>query len=221
LGVYGDGQFDPKVGYPYCALVYNCAQLWAMYCLLVFYHNFHKQLKPYRPFPKFLAIKLVVFLSFWQSVVIAGAVSDKIIRAPVDSLYTDAEVSEGLQDLIICIEMFLAAWLHIFAFSHQDYKRDGAEKLTICGMIKTIFDVKDVAVDLKYHAKAHANAIKRIKAEHSKGDRSETEMSSPEPSESAAAGYTTLVAANSQDGASSSTAATPRDEGTVLGSANV
>jgi len=160
--LYCDGTFSVYCGFPYIALIVNGAQLWAMYCLVCFYHNYHKELSPYRPFPKFLSIKLVVFFAFWQSIIIAGAVSDKLIAAPAESLYTTQDVSTGLQDLIICVEMFIAAWFHIYAFSYQDYKRRDAEKLTFCGMVVTVFDVKDVAGDLKHHAKVHAKAVKRL-----------------------------------------------------------
>jgi len=155
---------------------HSCGPCTAWY---VFYHTYVRELRPYRPFPKFCAIKAVVFFAFWQSVLIAGAVSDNIIAQPAETLYTPGEISDGLQDLIIAIEMFIAAWFHLYAFSHQDYKQDGAEKLSVCKMIHTIFDIKDVAADLKVHAKVHAKihqkVIGKIKGD-SKPDRSETEM---------------------------------------------
>lgn len=40
----------------------------AMYCLVQFYIQLKEDLGPYSPFLKILAIKLVIFLSFWQEV---------------------------------------------------------------------------------------------------------------------------------------------------------
>lgn len=39
-----------------------------MYCLIQFYHQVNKDIKEHHPFIKILSIKLVIFLSFWQSV---------------------------------------------------------------------------------------------------------------------------------------------------------
>ena len=40
----------------------------AMYCLIQFYIQIKDDISQYSPFMKILSIKLVIFLSFWQSV---------------------------------------------------------------------------------------------------------------------------------------------------------
>lgn len=52
----------------------NASVGYAFYCLGLFYILLHTPLEPYNPVPKFLCIKAVLFLSFWQGVVIAGLV---------------------------------------------------------------------------------------------------------------------------------------------------
>ena len=44
----------------------------AMYCLIEFYRNLKDHLASHRPFLKLLCIKLVIFLSFWQTVSYRG-----------------------------------------------------------------------------------------------------------------------------------------------------
>jgi Organic solute transporter Ostalpha len=130
----------------------------------MFYHAFKEELAPIRPLAKFLCIKAVVFLTFWQGLalnilVAVGAIKARHAGAWYNCLwhsdagcswaqsvcvcvcvhvhmtviglaravhcmqvneqfttYTAADVAEGLQDFLICIEMFLAALAHAYAF---------------------------------------------------------------------------------------------------------
>lgn len=72
VDLYGEGEWkNPKVAYIYFLIILNVSQFWAMYCLVLFYHEFKTDLKPLRPLGKFLVVKAVVFFSFWQSILIS------------------------------------------------------------------------------------------------------------------------------------------------------
>ena len=53
-------------GYLYITMVYNISISLALYALFLFYFATKDLLRPYDPVLKFLAIKSIIFLSFWQ-----------------------------------------------------------------------------------------------------------------------------------------------------------
>jgi hypothetical protein len=88
----------------------------------MFYHELTEELQPLSPFPKFMAVKAVVFFSFWQSMVISGLSFANVIKPSLD--FTQAEVANGIQDFMICFEMVLAALSHRWLFSYRDFYRE-------------------------------------------------------------------------------------------------
>ena len=120
LGVYNEGSFHFDSGYIYVSFVMNCSITYAAYCLVQFYLAFKKQLTPYGPVPKFLCIKAILFLSFWQSVVLAALSKLNIIHEY--GRYTAADVKTGINNLLLCLEMVLIAWAHRYAFPYKEFK---------------------------------------------------------------------------------------------------
>ena len=44
LGIYGNGQYtNVKVAYPWITLILNCSQMWALYCLVMFFRAVRRQ----------------------------------------------------------------------------------------------------------------------------------------------------------------------------------
>lgn len=60
------GDFSPYGGWLYISFVVNLSVCYAFYCLGMFYFVLKTPLAPFDPVPKFLCIKAVLFLSFWQ-----------------------------------------------------------------------------------------------------------------------------------------------------------
>lgn len=95
-----------------------------MYCLIQFYVQLRntEELAPNQPFLKILAIKLVIFLSFWQSVSISvGTSTLQVIRPNEVIAYPDLKV--GIPSLLLCVEMAMFAILHLWAFPYHPYAR--------------------------------------------------------------------------------------------------
>jgi len=72
------------------------------------------------------------------------------------------ELGIGLQDFLICIEMFIAAIAHIYAFSHEDFKLAEKPNLTIFQKVKAVFDVDDVRSDMYGHMKDVGTGVAKI-----------------------------------------------------------
>jgi hypothetical protein len=65
FNLYNDGYIDWWSNYLWLNLLYNISVCWAMYCLVWFYVQCEKDLKPFRPMPKFISVKSIIFLTFW------------------------------------------------------------------------------------------------------------------------------------------------------------
>ncbi|CAG0893079.1 unnamed protein product [Darwinula stevensoni] len=71
LGHYSDGDWNVKGGYLYIIIIYNISVSLALYGLFLFYFATREMLSPYEPVLKFFTVKSVIFLSFWQGVLLA------------------------------------------------------------------------------------------------------------------------------------------------------
>jgi hypothetical protein len=118
-GVYDQGHFNIDKGYLYTTLIVNASITYAFYYLVLFYLALADHLRPYNPVPKFLCIKAVLFLSFWQSVVLAFLSRFQIIHE-IGS-WSVENVTTGIQNLLICFEMCFVAIAHHRAFPYEQY----------------------------------------------------------------------------------------------------
>ncbi|PVF93319.1 DUF300-domain-containing protein [Serendipita vermifera] len=118
---YKEGDLRGDAGYLYVSIIYNISICVALYCLAVFWIVINDDVKPYRPMPKFLCIKGILFFCFWQSFTISFLVSPLHLIKHLGP-YTDVEhISIAISDVLICYEMPFFAVAHMFAFSHKDY----------------------------------------------------------------------------------------------------
>lgn len=65
-GKYHDGNFNPRQSYLYLTIIYTISYSLALYALALFYAACKDLLRPFHPVPKFIIIKSVVFLTYWQ-----------------------------------------------------------------------------------------------------------------------------------------------------------
>lgn len=101
--------------------------------------------------PKFLCVKGILFFSFWQAIAISTLVSTGVITRL--GPYTDAEhISLGLTDTLICLEMPLFAFAHMYAFSYRDFidpRTMYVARMPIYNAVRDAFGLLDVLEDSK------------------------------------------------------------------------
>jgi hypothetical protein len=77
-----------------------------------------------------------------------GVISDVFGTHEKDDI---KDISSSLQNFLICIEMFLAAIAHHYAFSYKPYVDMAAEHQTCFASFIQMWDVSDVKQDLEEH----------------------------------------------------------------------
>ncbi|XP_045892611.1 transmembrane protein 184B-like [Micropterus dolomieu] len=140
FGKYKDGDFNVASGYLYVTIIYNISVSLSLYALFLFYFATRELLVPYNPVLKFFMVKSVIFLSFWQGMLLAilekcGAIP-KISSA--DFSVGEGTVAAGYQNFIICIEMFFAAVALRHAFTYKVYMDKRLDSYGRCAPMKSI-----------------------------------------------------------------------------------
>ncbi|CAG8141686.1 unnamed protein product [Penicillium nalgiovense] len=119
FGMYCEESLSPAFAHIWTIVIESVSVTIAMYCLIQFYHQTSQDIKQHQPFLKILSIKLVIFLSFWQSTLINLLVSNGAITATDKMAMNDLKV--GLPELMINCEMAIFGILHLWAFSWKTY----------------------------------------------------------------------------------------------------
>lgn len=157
FGHYRDGDWSPDGGYLYVTIIYNISVSLALYGLFLFYFATKDLLMPFDPVLKFCTVKSVIFLSFWQGVLLAVLERAEIIDPIVDNGQPTSAgtVSAGYQNFLICIEMFFAAIALRYAFPYQVYAQGcitdshgrSVTMQSISSSLKETMNPKDIMTD--------------------------------------------------------------------------
>uniref|UniRef100_A0A3Q2W5X5 Transmembrane protein 184B n=1 Tax=Haplochromis burtoni TaxID=8153 RepID=A0A3Q2W5X5_HAPBU len=140
FGKYRDGDFNVASGYLYITIIYNISVSLSLYALFLFYFATRELLVPYNPVLKFFMVKSVIFLSFWQGMLLA--ILEKCGAIPqinsADFSVGEGTVAAGYQNFIICIEMFFAAIALRHAFTYKVYMDKRLDSYGRCAPMKSI-----------------------------------------------------------------------------------
>jgi hypothetical protein len=138
-GQLGDGQINFLKGYVYILFVYNISYSLALYALWMFYIGAHDPLAKFNPLLKFIIVKSVIFLSFWQSFFTAMAVRTGSLSSPHEG--------RAVQNVLICCEMVIVSFLMWFAFPYKDFVDPNGARRGFVSNIVNFVSVRDVFDD--------------------------------------------------------------------------
>uniref|UniRef100_A0A1A8KUY1 Transmembrane protein 184B n=1 Tax=Nothobranchius kuhntae TaxID=321403 RepID=A0A1A8KUY1_NOTKU len=153
-GKYRDGDFNVASGYLYVTIINNISVSLSLYALFLFYFATRELLVPYNPVLKFFMVKSVIFLSFWQGMLLA--ILEKCGAIPqiksADFSVGEGTVAAGYQNFIICIEMFFAAVALRHAFTYKVYmdkRLDSYGSFPLYGQYGHCAPMKSISSSLK------------------------------------------------------------------------
>ncbi|OJD19836.1 hypothetical protein AJ78_00195 [Emergomyces pasteurianus Ep9510] len=149
-GTYQEGYLGLSSGYLWTGIIYNLSVTISLYSLAMFWVCMHDDLKPFRPVPKFLCVKLIIFASYWQGFFLSilqwlGALPNGVAG------YSHDNLAAAIQDSLICFEMPIFAVTHWYAFSWHDYADASvsAARMPVKFAIRDAFGIRDLIEDTK------------------------------------------------------------------------
>lgn len=119
FGLYCVESLNPAFSHVWVMVIEGVAVTITMFCLIQFYWQIKDDIKQYQPILKVLAIKLVIFLSFWQTILVSLLTSTGVFH--VTDKVSTPDIQIGIASMLLCIEMALFSFYHIFAFSWKPY----------------------------------------------------------------------------------------------------
>jgi len=149
-GTFQEGYIGLKSGYLWSGIIYNTSITITLYALALFWVCMTHDLQPFRPMPKFLCIKGIIFASYWQGFFLSILVWLGIIR-DYNSDYSADNLAAAIQDALICFEMPIFALAHWYAFSWHDYadKTISDARMPVSYALRDAFGPKDLIEDAK------------------------------------------------------------------------
>ncbi|KAF2768263.1 DUF300-domain-containing protein, partial [Teratosphaeria nubilosa] len=149
-GTFKEGILSVDSGYFWTGLIYNVSICWSLYDLALFWVCMSVDLQPFRPMPKFLCIKGIIFASWWQGFFLSILVWLGAIPS-IGGGYTADNLAAAIQDALICFEMPLFAVSHWYAFSWKDYadRTISDARMPIRFALRDAFGPRDLIEDAK------------------------------------------------------------------------
>lgn len=117
FGYFHEYNFDPKYGYIWVTIFLSVSIMYALICFTLFYSALKLRLKPFYVNGKFISVIFVLFVVYFQGIIIQILMNYEIINYKSN----DNEQTKLIQAILTIIEMFVLSILNFFVFSHKPF----------------------------------------------------------------------------------------------------
>lgn len=152
IGQYDVNDMGPKSIYLWITIVYNLSVSLSLYCLAMFWKILWTDLRPFNPIAKFLCVKLIIFASYWQGVLLAILNFAGVLPGN-NSLDDNAAPNLGvsIQNALLCVELVAFAVGHWFAFSYKPFTISLIPngRLQFYYAVRDMIGIKDLIIDFE------------------------------------------------------------------------
>lgn len=132
---------DNGTVYVIITVIYNLSVSVSLYDLALFWSCLYEQLTPFKPWGKFLNVKLIIFASYWQTLIIS-----------ILNLFGVLDPNIDYQALLMSWELLGFAISHLTSFSYHEYDSNtlqGCARFPYAMALKDTIGIHDLVYDFK------------------------------------------------------------------------
>lgn len=150
FGWYDVNDMGPTSVYLWLMLFYNFSVTLSLYCLAIFWKVLWTDLKPFRPVGKFLCVKLIIFASYWQGVLLA-ILNFAGVLPGASQEEAQSNIGLAIQNALLCVELIAFAIGHWVSFSYRPYvlRNLPTGRVQFYYALKDMFGVRDLVNDFR------------------------------------------------------------------------
>ncbi|OBA19940.1 DUF300-domain-containing protein [Metschnikowia bicuspidata var. bicuspidata NRRL YB-4993] len=152
VGIYDVNDMSLKSLYLWFTIVYNFSVSLSLYCLAIFWKILWNDLKPFNPVGKFLCVKLIIFASYWQGVILAILNFTGILPGNSSPDESGApNIGMSIQNALLCVELVAFAIGHWLSFSYRPFtiSRIPNGRLEFYYAFRDMIGIKDLVIDFR------------------------------------------------------------------------
>lgn len=153
IGVYNVNNMSSQSIYLWLMVLYNLSVSVSLYCLAIFWKILWTDLKPFNPVGKFLCVKLIIFASYWQGVLLAILNYFHVLPGSTltDTSKNNSNIGISIQNALLCVELIAFAIGHWTSFSYKPFTLASIPngRLKFYYAVRDMFGIKDLIQDFK------------------------------------------------------------------------